>query len=162
MSLFRYLWAPWRKDYIDKKESGCFICRTSGESNDEENFVLFRGEKIFAILNLYPYNTGHLLIAPFRHVGDLRRMTDAEGLEMWHAAQKLIEVMEKEMRVEGFNIGFNLGKVSGAGVESHVHMHLVPRWLGDTNFLPVVGGVKVISEELKSVYSRLRRYFING
>lgn len=160
MSIFKILWAPWRKEYITKKEKDCFICKKLEDDpqNDRENLILLRGKNTFCMLNLYPYNNGHLLIGPKRHIGDINSLNDEEIIEIWRVASKMIDIIKKEMNADGFNLGFNLGKVAGAGLEEHLHLHLVPRWSGDTNFLPVLSGTKVISEDLKSVYDRLRRY----
>jgi len=160
VKFFKNLWAPWRKDYIGKKEKDCFICRKLKDNSekDRENLILLRGKYSFVMLNLYPYNTGHLLIGPLRHVPDLRYVSEDEMLEIWRNSKKFVEIIEKEMKAEGFNLGFNFGKVAGAGVEGHMHLHVVPRWLGDTNFSPVISETKVISESIFSVYDRLKKY----
>jgi len=160
VKLFKILWAPWRKEYITKKEGECFICKKLGDDpqNDRENLILLRGKYTFCMLNLYPYNNGHLLIGPKRHIGNINSLTEEEIIELWRVAGKMVDIIKEEMKAEGFNLGFNIGKIAGAGLEEHLHLHLVPRWQGDTNFLPVFSGTKVISEDLKSVYDRLRRY----
>lgn len=153
------LWAPWRAKFVKKtkKNKGCIFCKKSKSKNDKQNFVVYRGKYNFVMLNIYPYNNGHLMIAPYKHVSDLDSLTDDELLEMVQLLRKMISVLKKTHKIHGCNIGINLGKVAGAGVEKHVHVHIVPRWLGDTNFMPVVAKTKVISESLKETYKLLKK-----
>jgi ATP adenylyltransferase len=152
------LWAPWRMEYINSAregEGGCIFCELPAEGDDEKNYILTRGEKAFVILNKFPYNSGHLMIAPFRHVGEVEQLEDEEALDLDHLLQKSLKALKEAMSPDGFNIGMNLGRVAGAGVPDHVHWHVVPRWSGDTNFMPVVGETKVLPELLHESYRRL-------
>jgi ATP adenylyltransferase len=150
------LWAPWRERFIlCEKEPGCFLCRTGNEKQDRRNLILHRGEKCFVILNRYPYNTGHLMVTPYRHVGQLEKLKDAELTELLKISQLCVKVLKAAMKPHGINLGMNLGKVSGAGVADHIHFHIVPRWQGDTNFMPILAGTKVVSVGLSSTYDRL-------
>ncbi|MGB3092691.1 MAG: HIT domain-containing protein, partial [Candidatus Zixiibacteriota bacterium] len=152
------LWAPWREKFIlCEKEPGCFLCRTSREKQDRKNLILFRGEKCFVILNRYPYNNGHLMIAPFRHVGKLEELRDEELTEIWKTAQLCVRALKSGLKPKGINLGMNLGKVSGAGVGDHIHLHIVPRWQGDTNFMPIFAETKVISVGLSNTYRLLKK-----
>lgn len=154
------LWAPWRSEFIlrGKKEDGCFFCRylLAGPAHDRDNLVVERGEQVFAVLNRYPYNNGHLMVAPHKHTADLAALGDGAALEMWRTAERWVERMRRAMRAEGFNLGFNLGRAAGAGVEDHLHLHVVPRWNGDTNFMPVLSDTKVISQSLAACWETLR------
>ncbi|MDF2956115.1 MAG: Purine nucleoside phosphoramidase/Ap4A hydrolase [Candidatus Alkanophagales archaeon MCA70_species_2] len=153
------LWAPWRITYIltaDKSE-GCFLCEKPRERKDEENLILLRGEHNFLILNSFPYNPGHLLIAPYRHIGDVGQLTLEEATEHFLFLQRVLKAMKQAFNPDGFNIGLNLGRAAGAGVEDHIHTHVVPRWNGDTNFMPVLADVKVIPEALADTYKKLKR-----
>lgn len=152
------LWAPWRERFIlCEKEPGCFLCRTAKENHDRKNLILYRGRKCFVILNRYPYNTGHLMVAPYRHVGQLDKLKDEELTELLKISQFCVRVLNSAMKPQGINLGMNLGKVSGAGVADHIHFHIVPRWQGDTNFMPILAGTKVISVGLSNTYSRLKK-----
>ncbi|MBN1422589.1 MAG: HIT domain-containing protein [Planctomycetes bacterium] len=158
-------WAPWRMEYIlSDKESGgtrgCVFCDRPRETDRlAENLVLCRGPKAFVIMNRFPYNNGHLLVVPHRHTADLGSLEDAEHLDVARLIGASIDVLREAFRPEGFNLGVNLGHVAGAGVEDHIHWHVVPRWAGDTNFLPVLADVKSIPEHLASTYARLRPGF---
>ncbi len=153
----RQMWAPWRMEYIlSHKDKGCFICEAAKAGPSEENLLLFKGDSCLVILNRFPYNPGHLMVAPVRHVGDITQMEPDEHCEMMSLASVCVEVMRELMNPDGFNLGINLGKVAGAGLETHVHLHVVPRWAGDTNFMPVLADVKVIPEHLVSTYRKLR------
>jgi ATP adenylyltransferase len=141
-----------------KKPQGCVFCQKAGDTgNDKSNFVIWRGNLCFAILNLYPYTTGHAMIIPYRHVGSLTDLTDAECSEIFTSARDLTVLLSKTLKPDGFNLGMNLGKVAGAGIADHVHLHIVPRWEGDSNFMPVVGGVKVHPTDLETIYSQLMK-----
>lgn len=151
------LWAPWREKFIlCEKEPGCFLCRTAKENQDRKNLILHRDEKCFVIMNRYPYNSGHLIVAPYRHVGKLEQLKDHELTELWKISQLCVKVLKSAMKPHGINLGMNLGKVSGAGVGDHIHLHIVPRWQGDTNFMPILAGTKVVSVGLSSTYRRLK------
>ncbi len=150
------IWAPWRTAYIGKDHgSGCIFCEKLESDKDLENYVLYRGDKTFVMMNLYPYNNGHLLIAPKRHVGDLTDLEKDEILELGLVTQRMVRLLRAAFNPEGFNAGVNLGKIAGAGVPGHFHIHVVPRWGGDTNFMPVIGDVRVISEGLDLTYRKL-------
>ena len=143
------LWAPWRLEYIQSadEQPGCVFCNAASLA-DEDGLVVHRGERAFVVLNKYPYASGHLMVAPFRHAGEFGGLTDDEALEIHHLVSTSIDVLRLTMAPEGFNVGWNLGRISGAGVRDHVHEHVVPRWAGDTNFMPVLADVKVMPEHL--------------
>lgn len=152
------IWAPWRIEYILQAEKGsCFLCQKPKENNDEPNFILYRGETNFIILNSFPYNPGHLMVAPYRHIGHLDEMTDAESKEHFDMVKLSIKLLTEVTKPTGFNTGMNLGKVAGAGVDDHLHTHIVPRWQGDTNFMPVVSNTKVLPEALAATYKKLKK-----
>jgi ATP adenylyltransferase len=154
------LWAPWRMEYIDsardEEEGGCLFCEKPKESDDEKALILARQEKSFAMLNKYPYNSGHLMVAPLRHVGRLEDLEDEETLDMQKLLARSIKALKEAMQPDGFNLGMNLGRVAGAGVPDHLHWHVVPRWNGDTNFMPVTAGAKVLPESLEASLALLR------
>lgn len=156
------IFAPWRMEYIlsnsddnTERGSGCIFCDFVNMENDEKNLILNRGKNCFVILNAFPYNPGHLMVVPYRHTADMPGLTPEELAEMMSLCQTAHKVLTKVMNPHGFNMGMNLGKVAGAGIDSHLHMHIVPRWNGDTNFMPVLGEVRVISEALNSTWKRL-------
>lgn len=154
------IWAPWRKEYIlSKKEENCFFCEAIKDNQDRKNLVLYRGKECFCILNKYPYNNGHLMIAPKMHKDDLSKLNDSEMLELLTLSRDVKNILAKKLKPEGFNLGINFGKVAGAGVEDHIHVHLVPRWTGDTNFMPVIAETKVIPQSLEDLYLELKEYF---
>ncbi|MCC6004341.1 MAG: HIT domain-containing protein [Thermofilum sp.] len=156
------LFAPWRMAYIEyakvSREPGCFICEALESDDLERSLVLYKGRNFIVLMNKFPYNTGHLLIAPSRHVADFSQLSDEELLALSRALVRSIEVTRKAFSPDGFNIGVNLGRVAGAGLESHLHIHVVPRWNGDTNFMPVIADTKVIPEALKDTYRKLMRH----
>lgn len=153
------IFAPWRIRYIESpKYEGCIFCDFPKENKDEERLILYRGKSCFVIMNNYPYNPGHLMIAPYRHVASVEELNEEEALEMMKLSQKMVEVIKKAMNPDGFNLGINLGKVAGAGIEDHIHLHIVPRWNGDTNFMPVLADVKVIPEAIEDSYKKLKKY----
>ena len=155
-----YLWAPWRMEYIlSEKPTGCLFCTKLTEKKDEDNFILYRGKTSFIIINYYPYNNGHLMIVPYRHISNLSDLSAEENSEMMSLVGRCESVLRQAMNPDGFNIGMNLGKVAGAGVEDHIHFHIVPRWNGDTNFMPVVGHTKVSPQGLRELYLELKIYF---
>ena len=156
------LWAPWRKGYVIKtdKDKGCVFCRDfreGTERDDRKNLVLLRGEKSGLILNLYPYNNGHLMAVPKRHISDLAQLQPDEAAEIFRLTQVALEGLKKVLKPHGFNIGINLGKAAGAGIAGHLHLHIVPRWQGDCNFMPVVSGTKSIPDSLDILYRELGR-----
>jgi len=156
------LWAPWRAKYVNmcgKPSKGCIFCAAKKKKNDRENLILYRGKNVFVIMNKFPYNNGHLMIVPYHHSGDLCRLSKSENGALWETVILCRKALEKALCPQGYNIGMNLGRVAGAGIDTHCHLHIVPRWSGDTNFMPMVGNVKVISEELEETYKRLKKYF---
>jgi len=154
------LWAPWRIDYIrSEKEGVCFLCRIFAEKNDRENLLLYRGKTCAILMNRFPYNSGHLMVAPFRHIAGLDELTSEETLEMAALTARAVTVLREVMNPQGFNIGYNLGEAAGAGLKDHLHQHIVPRWSGDTNFMPVLGGPRVIPEALEATYDLLAEKF---
>ena len=156
----KYIWAPWRIQYIrGEKPEGCILCTKPAEDKDKANYLLYRGKKNFIILNAYPYNPGHLLVAPYRHTGNLEELTAAERNEHFELVSRSIQVLKEVLNPGGFNIGANLGRVAGAGIEDHFHSHIVPRWNGDNNFIPVLADVRVIPQALAETYATLRGKF---
>lgn len=153
------LWAPWRETYITKvinnQHKGCTFCRILKEKKDEKNYIFLHSKLSFAVLNIYPYSNGHCLILPKRHVGDVSQMTSAELTDMMKTLVKAKALLEKAMNPHAFNVGFNLGRLAGAGIPDHVHMHVVPRWQADHNFMPIVSDTKVISQSLEGIYQAL-------
>jgi ATP adenylyltransferase len=155
------LWAPWRMAWIRESSAGadgCFICDhlSANPSHDRENLILHRGEQAVILMNRYPYSNGHVMIAPLRHLADPRHLSPEEWAEIGLLTGVIVEALEQTMKPHGFNIGWNIGRVSGAGLESHIHQHVVPRWDGDTNFMPIVGGTKVLSQALEESYDELK------
>ena len=140
-------------------EPGCFLCAKAAQAQDEENLILHRAELGFLLLNLYPYNSGHVLVAPYAHAGDLAHLAPEVGHALFDLTQRAVAALEAEYRPDGFNVGLNLGRSAGAGLPEHLHIHVVPRWNGDTNFMPVVGQTKVLPEALDQTWARLRRHF---
>jgi len=162
------LWTPWRMAYIrqgsgdDDGGGGCIFCDRPAAGDDAANHILGRGEVTFVMLNAFPYNPGHLMVAPFRHVGEYGELTAAELAETMAFAGTAVAAITESSGAHGFNLGMNLGQVAGAGVADHLHLHLVPRWNGDTNFMPIVGQTKVLPELLEEAYDRLRPWFTGG
>jgi ATP adenylyltransferase len=156
----KHIWAPWRIKYIEMgKVEGCFLCEKSRQANDAENYILFRGKHNLVILNSYPYNPGHLMIAPYRHVANLEDLTREELHEHFEIVSRSPRVLKQVFNPAGFNIGMNLGRVAGAGLDEHIHTHVVPRWQGDTNFMPVLSDVRVVPEALAETYEKLKGKF---
>jgi ATP adenylyltransferase len=156
----KQMWAPWRVEYIRmEKPKGCVLCEIPQQDNDVANYLLYRGELNYVMMNKYPYNGGHLMVVPYRHVARLDDLSDAEITEHYRLIQRSLKILREVFNPAGFNIGVNMGKVAGAGIEEHVHSHIVPRWQGDTNFMPVIGDVKVISEAMADTYDRLKEKF---
>ena len=154
----KHLWAPWRLKYIKHvQETSCIFCEKTKERRDKRNLILDRGKLCFALLNLYPYNSGHFMVAPYQHTGDLSDIPGETLLEMFELLEKVKKVIQKIYRPQGYNVGVNLGRVSGAGIVDHVHLHVVPRWNGDTNFMPVLAGTKVIPQALSETYDAIKK-----
>jgi ATP adenylyltransferase len=154
------LWAPWRIGYITgEKPEGCIFCSKLEEHRDAENFILYRGDLCFVILNLFPYNNGHLMVVPNAHLPSLEDLPAPTLADMMSLTQRALGILRAQMRPSGFNIGINQGASAGAGVADHVHLHVVPRWVGDTNFMPVLSDTRVISQSLESCYAVLEPAF---
>ncbi len=155
------LWAPWRMKYIlkpkDEKDEGCIFCNCLNDNDDKKNLVLYRGQRVFIIMNRFPYNNGHLMVVPNRHSGDIILLDEEEQTEIFHLIQISIKALNQVMKPHGYNIGMNLGRVAGAGIEDHLHFHVVPRWNGDTNFMPIISDTKVISEALDKSFEKLHQ-----
>ncbi|MFH0921203.1 MAG: HIT domain-containing protein [Fibrobacterota bacterium] len=155
------LWAPWRAEYIDAfdapKEEGCIFCNRFQSDKDRDNLILLRGQSVFIIMNRFPYNNGHLLVVPNRHEADITGLSVEEHREIWDTVLLCRKALETAFHPHGYNIGMNLGRSAGAGIDTHCHAHIVPRWNGDTNFMSVFGQVKVISEELGRTYAKLKQ-----
>jgi ATP adenylyltransferase len=158
----KVLWAPWRMGYIlsDKKDQSCIFCPGEDRTRDAERLILFSGERTLVMMNRYPYNNGHLLVAPVRHVAGLDELGSEEVLDLLLKVRKSIEVLKKAMKPEGFNVGLNLGHVAGAGIVEHIHFHVVPRWNGDTNYMTILDDVRVIPEHIQKTYEKLRLDFL--
>ena len=161
------LWAPWRMDFILENKSvpksgsitGCIFCSKPKEHQDRKNHILFRGKHVFVMLNIYPYNNGHLLISPYLHAGSLSELNRAVLADLMETVKKSTAVLGAAVFPDGFNIGMNLGKAAGAGIENHLHVHIVPRWAGDTNYMPVLSETRVIPEHLDATYDALLPHF---
>lgn len=151
------IWAPWRVEYFKQpSDAGCFLCKAFREENDRENHVVKRGETGGIVLNRYPYTGGHLMICPYRHLDDLTALTVEESGEMWSLAVAAIEALKKTIQPHGFNVGLNIGEAAGAGLKDHIHLHVVPRWAGDTNFMTVMDDVRVVPQGLNEMWDVLR------
>jgi ATP adenylyltransferase len=152
----KQLWAPWRLEYIESadEQEGCVFCRAP-DGDDEKSLVVHRGKRAFVVLNKYPYASGHLMVAPNRHEGEFGDLEADEALEVHQVAAAGLAALAETMRPQGFNVGWNLGRIAGAGVVDHVHLHVVPRWAGDTNFMPVLADVKVLPEALEATRRKL-------
>ena len=156
----KLLWAPWRAGFIlGSKEKGCIFCNRLKQRDSAKNLIIHRGRLTFVILNKFPYNTGHVMVVPIRHVGRLERLRPDEAAEFMELIQRTTAIIKQTLKPDALNLGMNLGRSSGAGIPGHLHMHIVPRWTGDTNFMPVVGNTRVISVPLEPVYERLRSEF---
>jgi ATP adenylyltransferase len=154
------IWAPWRVEYIRmEKPKGCILCGKPKESNDEANYILYRGKHNYVMLNLYPYNPGHLMVAPYRHLATPEDLTPEERNEHFEIINRALGALRAAFNAPGFNIGMNVGKVAGAGIDDHFHTHIVPRWAGDTNFMPILADTKVVSEGLAETYKKLAGKF---
>ena len=152
----RALWAPWRMEYLKgPRPEGCPLC----DALAADRLVVHRGERAFVIMNLYPYSNGHVMVAPIEHLSNLEEVADEVAAEMSALTRRAIVALRRTERPEGFNVGYNLGKAAGAGIDDHIHQHVVPRWVGDTNFMPVLAGAKVIGETIEKTLAKLREDF---
>ncbi|MBS4027811.1 MAG: HIT domain-containing protein [Ignavibacteriales bacterium] len=161
------LWSPWRSKYIAtfaekntaEKKTPCVLCDAYYANDDDERLIVWREKLCFVVMNLYPYNSGHVMVVPYRHTGNIGDLTNDELLEAMQLLQKLTSILREKMNADGINIGCNMGRAAGAGIVDHIHFHIVPRWNGDTNFLPLFSDTKVISEEMNDTLIKLRRAF---
>lgn len=154
------LWAPWRIDYIlGAKQEGCVFCSMPKEGDDRKHNILHRGKTCYVVMNLFPYNNGHLMVAPFRHVSDYTALNDEELAESAGLTKKCVLALKEAFKPDGFNTGFNQGSIAGAGIEEHLHIHIVPRWHGDFNFMPVIGQTKIIPQHLSEAFDILAGKF---
>ena len=161
------MWSPWRMEYIRAAkeatpDDGCIFCDLPREGDDAKARILVRGEHAFVLLNSFPYNPGHLMVAPFRHTGEFGALLPEEHGDIDMLISASIEALQGEMEPHGYNLGMNLGRVAGAGIPDHLHWHVVPRWNGDTNFMPVIGQTRVLPELLEETYTKLRPRFERG
>lgn len=156
------LWAPWRINYItnNAKEKKCLFCKVKKARDNQKNLVVFRSKLCFVMLNLFPYNNGHLMVSPYRHISNVSDLNKEEMVDLFKAVALMEKILTKTIKSQGYNIGINSGKVAGAGLAGHLHIHLVPRWQGDTNFMPIVAETKVISQSLQELYKLLRKEII--
>ena len=157
----KQLWAPWRMTYIENhaKIEGCVFCNAQAKEDSAENLIAFRGERAYVILNRYPYTGGHLMVVPFEHQPNLEGLDSPTRAEMMELATRCTVILNKVYTPQGFNVGANIGEAAGAGVREHVHIHIVPRWKGDTNFMSTLGGTRVIPEDLEVTYMRVKSEF---
>lgn len=155
------LWSPWRYRYVSKASPSdlCIFCAKAAERDDEDNLILYRGQHNYVLLNLYPYTTGHLMVAPYAHIGNLDELPDATAAELMQLTQTAVRHIREVYRPQGLNAGLNLGECAGAGVVGHLHMHVLPRWAGDANFMTTIGETRVMPEELGETWRRLRAAF---
>jgi len=156
-----HLWSPWRMEYIDNpdKEEGCVFCNAQAKEDGAENLIAYRGERAYVILNRYPYTSGHLMAIPFEHVSNLEELDSETRAEMMELTSRCTTILKNIYRPQGFNVGVNIGEAAGAGVLGHVHIHIVPRWKGDTNFMSSVGQTRVLPEALEDTYQRVKNVF---
>jgi ATP adenylyltransferase len=157
------IWAPWRlpyvKDAAKDAEAECIFCTKPAEDDDEANLIVHRGQRCFVILNLFPYTNGHLMVAPFEHLATLQALDGETAAETMALAQRAIAALEERYQPQGYNVGINQGRVAGAGYEGHIHLHVVPRWAGDTNYMPVLGDTRVMPQSLEQSYEALKGAF---
>lgn len=154
----KYIWSPWRMSYIQqhKAENGCVFCKAQQIPDGTENLVLHRGERSFVILNRFPYTSGHLMVVPFQHEASLEGLDAATRAELLELANKVMKMLGREYNAQGFNVGINIGEAAGAGITEHIHLHVVPRWSGDTNFMSSLGDTRVLPETLEDTYQRMK------
>ncbi|PIQ84901.1 MAG: HIT family hydrolase [Candidatus Omnitrophica bacterium CG11_big_fil_rev_8_21_14_0_20_43_6] len=150
------LWAPWRINYINRqiKTKGCIFCRAKQAKS--KDYVIFKTKKSICLLNIYPYNNGHLLVSPLRHVADIDLLDQEEALDLFNSLKRAKRLLQKVLKPQGYNLGMNLSRQAGAGITGHLHLHIVPRWSGDTNFMPITGNTKIISQSLDELSKRLK------
>jgi ATP adenylyltransferase len=157
------LWTPWRREFIERaatnQHDGCFLCANPSAADDPKHYIVHRSAHTFVILNLYPYNSGHLMVAPYLHTGDFAQLDAEVAGNLMSTMQAAVSALSRVYHPDAFNVGMNLGKAAGAGVPDHLHVHVVPRWNGDTNFMPVLADTKVLPETLDQTYERLRPAF---
>lgn len=156
------IWAPWRINYIKssgKKQTGCLFCRSL--KSRKKSYIFLRNKYSFAMLNIYPYNNGHIMVSPNRHIRDFKALADREVADIFKTLKQVIFLLDKILKPQGYNVGMNIGKCSGAGIPGHLHLHIVPRWQADTNFMPVISDTKVICQSLDELYRELRRRIAN-
>jgi ATP adenylyltransferase len=155
------IWAPWRLPYVKDagKDTDCIFCTKPAKGNDEETFIVHRSERCYVILNTFPYTNGHLMVAPFRHVGRLQDLDGETLAEIMRLAARATAILDDAYGPEGYNVGFNQGRIAGAGFDSHIHLHVVPRWAGDTNYMPVIADTRVMPQSLEQSYETLRGAF---
>jgi ATP adenylyltransferase len=156
-----HIWSPWRYKYIASadRQDGCVFCRVRDEQKDDESYVVYRAQLNFLILNLFPYTSGHLMIVPYEHTSSLASVDEATTTEMMALAKRAQSALDSLYRPDGFNIGMNLGRSAGAGIADHLHLHVVPRWAGDANFVSIIGETRVLPETLATTYEKLKNYF---
>lgn len=154
------IWAPWRIEYIlGPRDGECFLCAKLADTNDRANHVLYRGPTCAVVMNRYPYTGGHLMVCPYRHIADLKELTRDERIELMDLTERCVAILRAVMKPHGYNIGYNLGEAAGAGLKDHLHQHIVPRWIGDTNMMPVLADVTVVPQALDDLYARLKPAF---
>lgn len=152
-----HLWAPWRIEYVaGEKSEGCILCQKLHEEDDEDNYILYRGQHTFIILNAFPYNSGHLMVAPYEHTGRFTQLSPAQVGEMMQLAQICIQALREGLKPDGINLGMNIGQAAGAGIDDHVHLHIVPRWIGDTNYMTAVAQTRIVPQALAESARQLR------
>ncbi len=156
----KFLSAPWRWNFISRsgEAQGCVFCEIPN-SDDKNSLVCFRGKNFFVILNKYPYNTGHLMVVPYKHIGSPSEINSKDSVEMWSLMNKSIDILEKNFKPHGFNIGMNIGGAAGAGIKDHIHLHVVPRWSGDSNFMGVIGDTKILSYKIEDIFDIIKKSF---
>jgi len=154
----KYIWSPWRMTYIQnhKDEEGCVFCKAQDITDGPVNLILYRGQQTFVILNRYPYTSGHLMVVPYMHTASLQGLEPQARAEMMELATQIMSMLSEEYHAQGFNVGINIGEAAGAGITEHVHLHVVPRWTGDTNFMSALGETRVLPETLEDTYHRLK------
>ncbi len=163
IEIMEKLFSPWRSKYIEtfsqpeNAKGECVLCVASQDNNDDKHLIVTRGKHCFVIMNLYPYNSGHLMIVPYRHTPSLIDLTESESCEVMSLLQKMMKALQQVSRPDGFNIGSNVGRTAGAGIDQHIHFHIVPRWSGDTNFMPILADTKMISEDMRETLNKLRK-----
>jgi ATP adenylyltransferase len=158
------LFSPWRSAYIQsfqdvKKSRGCLFCRIVKENSDKKNLIVWRGKECFVVLNRFPYNNGHMMVVPYKHTSSMGKLTDEANLEIMRTAVRCMQALSQNSKPDGFNFGANIGKAAGAGIDKHIHFHVVPRWNGDTNFFPILADIKVVSDDIRKSWHQLTLFF---